>query len=514
MKPYKACSCRDPETKRLLGKKCPELSKKGHGGWYARYEAPKSADGKRRQPRVGPYATEKACKDALVKVLGTATNPKAHEERNTTLGAYLERRYAWRKTEAETGEGLAKGTLEAEREAIDLYLKPGLGHIKVVDLTDEHARELYAAMRKINKPEEKDDRSETLRRLVEARATRDGWRIHSRPISESRIKRVHAVFHGALTDAVKVSKIRPDNPITGLWRSKGGKRSKGRAKPLLWTVERVEQWQRTGVVPAKVMVWTATQTGNFLDFAEASEERLYPAFHLTAYYGPRRSELVGAEDQHLSLERGWLHILQAQADDELDDTKTEAGWRQVPLDEETVRVHKAWRKRKLEERLQWGEAYQDSGRVYCYEDGTELKAEYLSSRHRILIERHANIREKAGEGWPVERIARKFRTTEAAVRVALLMPLPPIRFHDLRHGAATMLLAAGVDDKFVSEVLGHASVAFTKDVYAVVAEEMAADATRRIAAFIPRANRASGQTAEVPAAPLSAVGAITVPSGG
>ncbi|MFH7337144.1 tyrosine-type recombinase/integrase [Streptomyces sp. KHY 26] len=502
MKPYKACSCRDSETKRLLGKSCPELSKKGHGGWYARYEAPKSAGGKRRQPRVGPFVTERECKEELVKVLGRASNPKAHEERKTTLGEFLERRYGWRKSEAETGEGLAKKTLDAEREAIDLYLKPGLGHIRVVDLTDEHARELYAAMRKINRPEEKDDRSEILRRLVGARATREGRRLHSRSISESRIKRVHAVFHGAMTDAVRVSKIRTDNPLEGLWRSKGGKRSKGRAKPLLWTAERVEAWESTGVVPAKVMVWTATQTGNFLDFTEASEERLYPAFHLTAYYGPRRSELVGAEDQHLSLERGWLHILQAQADDELDDTKTEAGWRQVPLDEETVRVHKAWRKRRIEERLHWGEAYEDSGRVYCYEDGKALKPAYLSSRFAILIERYANIRAKAGEGWSVERIARKYRTTEAAVHVALRMVLPPVRFHDLRHGAATMLIAAGVDDKFVSEVLGHASVAFTKDVYAVVAEEMAADATRRIAAFIPRASRPA------------AVGAISVPSGG
>ncbi|WP_239091442.1 hypothetical protein [Streptomyces sp. SID14478] len=64
-----------------------------------------------------------------------------------------------------------------------------------------------------------------------------------------------------------------------------------------------------------------------------------------------------------------------------------------------------------------------------------------------------------------------------------------------------MLIPAGVDDKFVSEVLGHASVNFTKDVYAVVAEEMATDATRRIAAFIPRQNRPA------------AVGAINVPSG-
>ncbi|MER6351233.1 site-specific integrase [Streptomyces sp. NPDC001634] len=502
MKPFKACSCRDPETKRLLGKKCPDLSKKGHGGWYARYEAPKSADGKRRQPRIGPYTTETECKKELANVLGTAASPKAHDERKTTFGEYLERRYAWRKSEAETGEGLKKSTLDAEREAIDLYGKPGLGHIKVVDLTDEHFRELYAAMRKLNRPEEQGDRSEILRRLKDARATRDGRRLHSRPISEGRIRRVHAVLHGALTDAVKLSKIRTDNPTDGVWRSKGGKRKQGRARPLLWTAERVEAWEKTGSIPAKVMVWTSGQCGAFLDFAEASEERMYPAFHLDAYYGPRRGELVGAEEKDLSLERKRLHVLQAQSDDELDDTKTDAGYRQIPLDDETVRVLRAWRKRKLEERLQWGELYQDSGRVFCYEDGTALKAEYLSSRFRILLERYAKIREKAAEKWSVERIARKFRTTEAAVEVALRMTLPPIRFHDLRHGAATMLIAAGVDDKFVSEVLGHASVSFTKDVYAVVAEELAEDATRKIAAFIPRQNR------------LSAVGANTVPSQG
>jgi integrase len=250
-------------------------------------------------------------------------------------------------------------------------------------------------MRKLNRPAEDGDRSEVLRRLKEARAVRDGRRVHSRPIGESRIRRVHAVLHGALTDAVKLSKIRPDNPADGVWRTKGGKRKQGRAKPLLWTDERVEAWQKNGVVPAKVMVWTSEQAGNFLDFAEATEERMYPAFHLDAYYGPRRGELVGAEEKDLS---------QAQSDDELDDTKTEAGYRQVPLDDETVRVLKAWSKTKARERLSWGETYQDAGRVFCYEDGTALKAEYLSSRFRILLERHANIRERAlGDGWSVER---------------------------------------------------------------------------------------------------------------
>lgn len=41
--------------------------------------------------------------------------------------------------------------------------------------------------------------------------------------------------------------------------------------------------------------------------------------------------------------------------------------------------------------------------------------------------------------------------------------LPNVRFHDLRHGAATVLLATKVDLKVVSELLGHSSVAITAD---------------------------------------------------
>jgi integrase len=49
--------------------------------------------------------------------------------------------------------------------------------------------------------------------------------------------------------------------------------------------------------------------------------------------------------------------------------------------------------------------------------------------------------------------------------------LPDVRFHDLRHGAATVLIAAGVDLKVVSELLGHSSVAITADIYAHVLPE-------------------------------------------
>ncbi|MFE5872134.1 tyrosine-type recombinase/integrase [Streptomyces roseifaciens] len=502
MKPYKACSCRDPETKRLLGKKCPSLPKKGHGGYYARYEAPRTADGKRRQPRIGPFDTERECKNELAKVLGQSGTTNKVDDRKTTLLQYMERRYAWRKSESENGDGLKKSTLDSEREAIDLYYGPGIGHIKLVELTDQHIRDLYAAMRLLNRPAEKENPSELLRRLQAARAVRDGKRLHNRPITEPRIKRMHAVLTGALNDAMTLSKIITSNPAAGVWRTKGGKRNKGRVKPLLWTAERVEQWEKTGHVPAKVMVWTAAQAGAFLDFAEACEERLYPLFHLDTFWGPRRSELVGLEDPDVSTETRRLHIRQAQADDELDDTKTEAGDRQIVMDDETARVLKAWRKRKIAERLHWGEAYEDSGRFFTYENGAALKPAYVSQRFQILLERHRKIRERHAKGWTPERIARRHRTPLEAVLAALRMVLPPIRFHDLRHGAATMPIAADVDDKLVSDVLGHASVSFTKDVYAAVAEELAEDAARKISAFVPRQRTAR------------AVGASNVPSGG
>jgi integrase len=65
---------------------------------------------------------------------------------------------------------------------------------------------------------------------------------------------------------------------------------------------------------------------------------------------------------------------------------------------------------------------------------------------------------------------------------ATRLGLQPIRFHDLRHSAASLMLAQGVPLKTVSETLGHASIAITADVYAHVTPDLrreAADALDR-----------------------------------
>lgn len=64
--------------------------------------------------------------------------------------------------------------------------------------------------------------------------------------------------------------------------------------------------------------------------------------------------------------------------------------------------------------------------------------------------------------------------------------LPPIRLHDLQHGAASLMLAGGVDMKTVQETLGHSSITLTSDTYASVYPEASKDAAEKAAAMVPR----------------------------
>lgn len=210
-------------------------------------------------------------------------------------------------------------------------------------------------MRLINRPGEAEDRGELLRRLVTARSARDGRRISTRPLSEARIKRIHAVAQSALSDLVP--HVLPYNPAAVV--KLGGKRGGRKVRPLLWTAPRVERWRQTGEIPAPVMVWTAAQCGAFLDSLGASEEparkaeRLYALFHVASYCGLRRSELVGPAWAEVELDRGRVHVRQAQVDDTLDSTKSEDSDRQMAIDPGTVEVLRVWRKAQLAERIAW-----------------------------------------------------------------------------------------------------------------------------------------------------------------
>jgi integrase len=432
--------------------KLPEPRQLPDGRWVARYSAPAGPDGKRQQPRV--YGrTSKECSEALVAALGKVHSGQHVDDRRTKVSAHLARRLRWWESEGE----LKPSTLASYREAIDLYLRPGIGHLRLIDLRDHHLRDLCAAMRLINRPAADGNPSDLLRRLTQARATRDGKRISTRPLTEARIRRVLAVASSALSDLVPHTL--PVNPAAAV---KVGKMRKGR--PLLWTEPRVERWKQTDEIPGRVMVWTREQCGQFLDAIEG--ERLYALYHVAAYFGLRRSELCGLAWSEVDLTTRRIHVRQAQVDDALDSTKSEDSDRQVVIDEATADVLKAWRKAQLAERMAWAGVWTDSGRVFTREDGTPLRPGWVSTRFDTLAER---------------------------------AKLPPVTLHGLRHGSATMALAAGVPIKVISEMLGHSTSSFTADVYTEVAGELAEAAASAIGAYVPRKSKiAPGCAKSVP----------------
>ena len=136
--------------------------------------------------------------------------------------------------------------------------------------------------------------------------------------------------------------------------------------------------------------------------------------------------------------------------------KSEAGERTVALDAGTVTALRAHRRAQLAERLAWGSAWVDSGKVFIRENGEPPHPATINDRFHELV---------------------------AAA------DLPPLRLHDLRHGAASLMLAAGVDLKVVQETLGHSSITLTSDTYTSVYPAVAAAAADAAAAMVPRAGR-------------------------
>ena len=77
-----------------------------------------------------------------------------------------------------------------------------------------------------------------------------------------------------------------------------------------------------------------------------------------------------------------------------------------------------------------------------------------------------------------ELLDRRHVTTHRFKPLLKRAGLPQIRFHDLRHTCATLLLIKNVNPKVVSEMLGHASIAITLDTYSHVLPDMQDSAAR------------------------------------
>jgi integrase len=329
---FKRCPCGtvfDEKGKRI---NCP----KKHGSWYFAHELPPGPDGKRRQSKAGGFPTEREARRAMNSAIGEVQSGTWVDYPKVTVGEYLDQWLAGKAT-------LRSSTRRSYGEHIALYLKPGLGHLKLSELTDLEVERLYAAMRELGtEPDESGEvPSDLLLRLLAARRNPTKARV----LSAACIRRVHATLMSALNSAVKRKRM-AFNPAQHVELPSGR-----RPRAVVWTDERVEQWKRTGEHPA-VAVWTPQQTGAFLD--AAAGDRLYPIYHLIAYRGLRRGEAAGVRWQDVDLAGRQLDVAQQIVQlgwaTEIGAPKTDSGARRVSLDSSTVEVLRRWRNRQEGER--------------------------------------------------------------------------------------------------------------------------------------------------------------------
>ena len=174
--------------------------------------------------------------------------------------------------------------------------------------------------------------------------------------------------------------------------------------------------------------------------AAADETPIGNLARMAVMTGMRRGELLGLRWRDVDLDGGMAHVQQtaqriAGQGWVFRQPKTRLSRRSIALSPATVTMLRRHRREQLAARLLAGSAYQDADLVFASGLGTPLEPGTVNRCWwRVLA--------SAGVGH--------------------------VRWHDLRHAHATLMLSAGVHPKVVSERLGHASVAITLDVYSHV----------------------------------------------
>jgi integrase len=201
-----------------------------------------------------------------------------------------------------------------------------------------------------------------------------------------------------------------------------------------------DQLTRPKVPKRDMLTLDAHQAAVFLKAAQS--DRLWTMYVLALTVGMRQGELFALQWSSVSLDAGRLSVRHTLCNGKLGPPKTSKSRRQIELP--AIAVGALWQHKAA----MLAEGHASSPFVFCNTRGGNLSSQNFLRRSFLPILKAAD--------------------------------LPRIRFHDLRHTAATLMLSEGINAKVVSETLGHATVAFTLDTYAHVLPSMGRDAANRM----------------------------------
>ncbi|MBH0781351.1 tyrosine-type recombinase/integrase [Nocardia bovistercoris] len=426
---YRRCGCTtvDDNGKRVqLGPKCPKL-KRPNGTWadhgtWGFTIGVVGMGGARSQVRRAGFATKNDAVSAMDDVKARASKGVVVNEK-MTVGQYL--------NEWIDGKDDIKANTHANYSRyIEKVFVPHLGHVRLRDLRSAHIKAMF------------DDHT------------------HLAPSSAQRMR---AVLRSALSDALRAGLVTVN--AAALVKMAGGRSPRA----LVWTKARESSWRwdvaalvedgktvaaarRSAPRPSSSMVWTPAHLGAFLD--AMADHPLYALFWIASHCGLRRGEVCGLkwsdlDDGVITVERQ----LVCTPDGIIEDTpKSDASGRSVSVGTAGVKLLTAHRSDQRAELLSWGVG-KGSGYMFTTPTGETLDPHWVSKEFK--------------------------RQVTAA-------DLPPIRFHDLRHTAASLMLASGSDMKTVSEILGHSDLTITGNIYASVYEDAKDAAVEAVSVLVPR----------------------------
>jgi len=179
--------------------------------------------------------------------------------------------------------------------------------------------------------------------------------------------------------------------------------------------------------------------------------------------GLRQSEITGLKWSDINIEKGLLSVKRNYSYDDskksLTDkkTKTKNSVRTIVLFDNTIEQLKKQKQKQRLDKLLLGELYADTDYVCTSSTGNPINPHYISKRFAQAIKKYNYKR---------------------------------IRFHDLRHSHATLLLKDNIHPKIVSERLGHSSISITLDTYTHVSTDIERNAllsvNKKISEYVQR----------------------------
>jgi integrase len=237
-------------------------------------------------------------------------------------------------------------------------------------------------------------------------------------LSPSTVHKIHAIVHKALSQAVRWNMV-PRNAS--------------------------EAVKAPRPVPKEMRPLSPEEARGLLDAARG--ERLEALYVLAITTGMRQGELLALKWSDLDLEYPQSAtvsvgrtLTRIGGRVSLGKPKTKKSRRSIRLTPRAVQALNAHLERQLREIEVLGDRYQDQGLLFT-----------------------------TGTGGPINPSNLRKRSLAPLLKKA---QLPRVRFHDLRHTCATLLLTQGTHPKFVQELLGHATIAITLDTYSHVIPSM------------------------------------------